>query len=153
MQYADLKLKELREKVGLDYVSFTYLYGRCCCCNGPLDLKEEDWSPRAFERAGVKTLAKLREVEGFKFSYLQFLNTRGTHGEKTEKDELNDMEFIDWSFGWDKMDEVISELQQRLGEGYLIIKPEKIYDFIKIYRKDSQSYRNYLELKKANLIK
>lgn len=137
MQYGDLNLKKIRDDNGFDFAHFTYQRGMCSCCYGPLDLPKRYW------RGGKKPI----EVEGHyeldgqkvdtdNIQYILFKNADNGSGHVRRADEIDNYTCIEWGFPMEKLKKVCKDLQEQLGDKYVVLMPTDTYTCIEIFRYD-----------------
>lgn len=118
-RYGDLDLKAIREAAGLDFAHFTYLRGQCSCCYGPKQLPARYWS------GGAKRKAYFEENPEEDYSYILFKNAQNGSGIVTKGDVIEDHTYVSYADLTDEqMNVVVEMLQDQLGDGYEVIKPE-----------------------------
>ena len=111
MKYKELNLKKIREDNDLDFAHFTYKNNMCSCCYGPKDLPKRYW------RGGVIP-------EGDDYTYLLFSNANNGSGVVKRDDEIRDYQCINWDFPIEKLENVCRDLQEQLGDEYVVLKPQ-----------------------------
>lgn len=111
MKYRDLNLKKLRDDNGLDFAHFTYSKGMCSCCYGPKDL------PKSYWKDGIIP-------EGDDYQYILFKNADNGSGEVKRDDEIKAYQCIEWDFPIEKLEKVCRDLQEQLGNKYVVKVPE-----------------------------
>ena len=132
--YADLNLKELREKCDIDFAHYTYKRGQCSCCYGPKYLAKTHW------RKGID----VETVEDY--SYILFKNADNGSGCVTKNDELNDIEFVEWGeLDDEKMNAVCEELSIQYGNGWVVLIPNNNYKTIIIVNREYRNFKFYME--------
>lgn len=131
-QYKDLNLKKIREDNDLDFAHFTYRNGMCSCCYGPKDLAKRYW------RNGIIP-------EGDDYTYILFKNANNGSGSVTRYDVIKDYTCISWYFPMEKMRSVCKDLQEQLGEEYVVYMPKDEGQCILVLTADSH-YRNEKDL-------
>lgn len=109
--YSDLDLKSIREALNIDFAHFTYKPNQCSCCYGPEDL------PKLYWKDG-------KILEGGEYSYILFKNANNGSGSVTKHDVITDGTCISWSLNDEQLEGVCIMLQEQLGEGYLVVKPQ-----------------------------
>lgn len=135
MQYGNLNLKKIRDDNGLDFAHFTYRRGMCSCCYGPLDLPKRYW------RGGKKPV----EVEGHyeldgqkvdtdNIQYILFKNADSGSGHVKRTDEIDNCTCIEWNLPTEKLEKICKDLQEQLGNGYVVLMPTNTYMCICIYK-------------------
>jgi hypothetical protein len=156
MQYGDLNLKKIRDDNGLDFAHFTYQRGMCSCCYGPLDLPKRYW------RGGKKPV----EVEGHyeldgqkvdtdNIQYILFKNADNGSGHVKRTDEIDNYTCIGWDFPMEKLEKICKDLQEQLGDKYVVLMPTDIYTCIQIFRydfpylADKIKERDYIDIRKV----
>ena len=131
-QYKDLNLKKIREDNDLDFAHFTYRKGMCSCCYGPKDLAKRYW------RNGIIP-------EGSDYTYILFKNASNGSGSVTKEDAIKDYTCISWRFPMEKMHKICKELQEQLGDEYIVYIPKCERTCILVLTVDSR-YRNEEDL-------
>ena len=111
MKYKDLNLKKIREDNDLDFAHFTYKDGMCICCYGPKDLSKRYW------KNGVIP-------DGNDYTYILFKNANNGGGKVKRNDDIKDYQCVSWSFPIEKLDKVCKDLQEQLGDEYVVLKPQ-----------------------------
>lgn len=109
--YSDLNLKAIREALNIDFAHFTYKQGQCSCCYGPKDLPKMYWKDRIIP-------------EGDDYSYILFKNASNGSGTVMGRDYIKRNQCIEWGLNEEQLDGVCKMLQEQLGSGYKVIKPE-----------------------------
>lgn len=132
--YADLNLKELREKCDIDFAHYTYRRGQCSCCYGPKNLAKTHW------RKGID----VENVEDY--SYILFKNADNGSGHVTKNDELNDIEFVEWGeLNDEKLNAVCKELSIQYGDNWIVLVPNCNYKTIIIVNREYRNFTYYME--------
>lgn len=132
--YADLNLKELREKCDIDFAHYTYRRGQCSCCYGPKNLAKTHW------RKGID----VENVEDY--SYILFKNADNGSGYVTKNDELKDIEFVEWGeLNDEKLNSVCKELSIQYGDGWVVLVPNCNYKTIIIVNRSYYNFKHYME--------
>lgn len=134
-QYKDLNLKELREKVGLDFAHYTYKRGMCSCCHGPADLPSIYW-----KNGTIRTDPN--------YEYILFQNADNGSGHVTANTWITGNVFISWRFPIEKMKVVCEELQRQLGDSYKVIPPENHFYSIEIHSNPDENRIVYQHIRK-----
>ena len=136
MQYKDLNMKKIRDDNGLDFAHFTYQRGMCSCCYGPLDLPKKYW------RGGKKpvNIDDHYEIDGEKIDtgeiqYILFKNANNGSGYVKGMDEIKDYQCIEWRFPIEKLSKICSDLQEQVGENYVVMIPPNDMHCIIIFNK------------------
>lgn len=130
MKYNELNLKKIRETMDLDFAHFTYKKGMCSCCYSPLDLPKRYWRGNVIPQK-VSYEFDAEEVKDNEYTYLLFKNADNGRGHVRGNDEI-DMNYIEWGFPMEKLDGVCEMLQEQLGSGYKVVKPESHFECIRI---------------------
>lgn len=132
-KYADLKLKEIAKKAGLDFAHWS-CRGSCSCC---VDFM---YFPQKFF---TKSKATLDEDN---LQFILFKNAYNGSGD-VDKDHIICYQsfesgkkasnrlypvFVGWSFDEQNLDSVINLLQEQLGNKYKVIKPKNTKEAIEI---------------------
>ena len=130
--YADLKLKELREKCDIDFAHYTYKKGQCSCCYGPKDLAKTHW------RKGMEITDNL-----VNYSYILFKNADNGSGHVTRNDTLNDIEFIEWGLNDKQLHDVCKELSVQYGKGWVVLVPTTHWTTIIILKRTYEYFDSY----------
>ena len=123
-QYKDLDLKSIREAADLDFAHWTYKKGMCSCCYGPRDLPELYWKNHK------------KAEEGQDFTYILFKNASNGRGTVSKNDFIENCTYIEHHVSSDQMDTVCRMLQEQLGSGYVVVKPEYASTCISIYESE-----------------
>lgn len=110
MKYRDLNLKKLREDNDLDFAHYTYQEGMCSCCYSPKDLPKRYWKDGAIP-------------EGDDYTYILFKNANNGSGVVHRDDEIKDYQCIGWRFDSAKLEKVCKDLQEQLGDEYIVLVP------------------------------
>lgn len=126
MQYKDLDLKKIRDDNGLDFAHFTYQRGMCSCCYGPKDLPKRYW------RGNV-----IPEKDYDDCTYLLFKNADNGDGHVKRTDEIKDYQCIEWSFPMEKLRKICRELQEQVGDNYMVMIPPDESNCIIIFGKSN----------------
>ena len=143
MQYGDLNLKKIRDDNGLDFAHFTYQKGMCSCCYGPRDLPKRYWR------------GSVIPDDDYDYTYLLFKNADNGSGHVKRTDEIDDYTCIGWRFPMEKMEKVCKDLQEQLGDKYVVLMPTDTYTCIQIFRYDYPYLvdqimkRNYIDIRKV----
>jgi len=119
--YSDLNLKVIRETLDIDFAHFTYPKDMCSCCYGPEDL------PKLYRKKGIEA----DKIE----SYILFKNANNGSGTVTKYDNIKKRGYISWKLNPTQLDGVCSMLQEQLGDGYEVVKPENNNSCIEINEK------------------
>lgn len=109
--YSDLDLKSIREALNIDFAHFTYRHDQCSCCYGPRDL------PKLYWKDGII-------LEGNEYSYILFKNANNGRGCVTKYDAITDGTCVSWRLNDEQLEGVVKMLQEQLGIGYKVVKPE-----------------------------
>lgn len=125
MKYKDLNLKKLREDNGLDFAHYTYQEGMCSCCYGPKDLPKRYW------KGGIIP-------DGDEYTYILFKNANNGSGIVHRDDEIKDYQCIEWRLDDTKLDKVCRDLQEQLGDEYVVLVPTDICWTILVRRSNSE---------------
>lgn len=142
MQYKDLNLKKIRDDNGLDFAHFTYQRGMCSCCYGPLDLPGRYW------RGGKKPIEveddgwygyelNGRRVDSLGIQYILFKNANNGSGIVKGTDEIKDYQCVEWRFPMEKMNWICGELQEQVGDNYVVMVPPNEMHCIIIFGKNN----------------
>ena len=142
MQYKDLNLKKIRDENGLDFAHFTYQRGMCSCCYGPLDLPGRYW------RGGKRPVHV--EVDGYSgyeldgkkvhtndIQYLLFKNANNGGGIVKGADEIKDYQCIEWGFPMEKLNKICRDLQEQVGDDYVVMVPPSKMNCIIVFSKSN----------------
>lgn len=132
MQYGDLNLKKIRDDNGLDFAHFTYQKGMCSCCYGPRDLPKRYWR------------GNIIPDDDYDYTYLLFKNADNGSGHVKKTDEIDDYTCIEWGFPMEKMEKVCKDLQEQLGDEYVVLMPTDTYTCIQIFRYDYPYLADYI---------
>lgn len=132
MKYENLNLKLVRELNDLDFAHFTYQPGMCSCCYGPKDLPKRYW------KGGVIP-------EHNDYTYLLFKNADNGRGHVKRYEEISDCTYIEWSFPKEKLEQVCYNLQEQLGDEYVVLVPKSTMKCIAIYKANSEYIDSKLE--------
>lgn len=124
MQYGDLNLKKIRDDNGLDFAHFTYQRGMCSCCYGPRDLPKRYWRGNVIPE------------DDYDYTYLLFKNADNGSGHVKRTDEIDNYTCIEWGFPMEKLENVCKDLQEQLGDKYVVLMPTDTYTCIQIFRYD-----------------
>jgi hypothetical protein len=108
--YKDLNLKEIREKLDIDFAHFTYGKDQCSCCYGPEDM------PKLYRKKGIND----NEIK----SYILFKNANNGSGVVTKYDYIRHCTYISWNLSVLQLEGVVKMLQEQLGDEYIVEKPE-----------------------------
>ena len=138
MQYKDLNLKKIRDDNGLDFAHFTYQRGMCSCCYGPLDLPKRYW------RGGKRPVEvdDHYEVDGQRINtndvqFILFKNANNGSGSVKSADKIKDYQCIEWHFPMEKMKRICQELQNQVGDEYVVMAPPNEGYCIIIFKKSN----------------
>ena len=134
MQYGDLNLKKIRDDNGLDFAHFTYQRGMCSCCYGPKDLPKRYW------RGNVIPADDYDD-----YTYLLFKNADNGSGHVKRTDEIDNHTCIGWEFPMEKMEKICRDLQEQLGDKYVVLMPTNTHTCISIYRYDYPDLKNEID--------
>ena len=136
MTYKELKLRELRDKLDLDFAHYTFQPKQCSCCYGPQDQPALYWKDRKILHGDELNKAK----------YILFKNADNGSGHVRGTEEIcsrrnSGKEYILWNS--DSIDDVLltaicKELQERVGSGYKVIKPKDEYTTIIIEKVEGE---------------
>lgn len=143
MQYGDLNLKKIRDDNGLDFAHFTYQRGMCSCCYGPRDLPKRYWRGNVIPE------------DDYDYTYLLFKNADNGSGHVKRTDEIDNYTCIEWRFPMEKLEKVCKDLQEQLGDKYVVLMPADKYTCIGIYRadfpylEDKIKSRDYVDIRKV----
>lgn len=129
-RYKDLKLSKIRDEAGLDFAHYTYQNGMCSCCYTPKDLPALYWAGKTpAEKRARRDNAKRGE-----YSYILFKNANNGSGVVKSTDIIchrNTMwssvytdVCIEWLMTEEQLEKVCQLLQEQLGSGYHVIKPD-----------------------------
>lgn len=124
MQYGDLNLKKIRDDNGLDFAHFTYQRGMCSCCYGPRDLPKRYWRGNVIPE------------DDYDYTYLLFKNADNGSGHVKRADEIDNYTCIEWGFPMEKLKKVCKDLQEQLGDKYVVLMPTDTYTCIQIFKYD-----------------
>ena len=133
MQYGDLNLKKIRDDNGLDFAHFTYQRGMCSCCYGPKDLPKRYWRGNTIPS------------DGYDYTYLLFKNADNGRGHVKRTDEIDNHTCIGWDFPMEKMEKICKDLQEQLGDKYVVLMPTNTHTCISIYRYDYPDLKNEID--------
>jgi hypothetical protein len=151
MQYKDLNLKKIREENGLDFAHFTYNKGMCSCCYGPLDLPGRYW------RGGKKPVevdidgTSYCELDGEKvknndIQFILFKNANNGSGYVKGSNEIKDYQCIEWDFPMEKMKKICQDLQEQVGQEYVVMVPPNNMNCIIIFKNNNKdSIKRHIE--------
>lgn len=128
MKYKELNLKKIRDDNGLDFAHYTYKKGMCSCCYGPKDLPKRYW------KNGVI-------LEHDDYTYILFKNADNGSGVVKRDDEIRSYQCISWRFPMEKLQKVCDDLQNQLGNNYVVIVPKDNFTCIIIEKR--QTTQNY----------
>ena len=132
MKYKDLNLKKIREDNDLDFAHFTYKNGMCSCCYGPKDLPKRYWRNNTIP-------------EGDNYTYILFKNANNGSGIVQRDDELKGYQCVSWHFPIDKLENVCKDLQEQVGEDYVVLVPTSDWYTILICKKGEPAIEFELE--------
>lgn len=127
--YGQLKLAELRDKVGLDFAHFTYLKNMCSCCYHPHDMAALYWKGKTRQE---KAENKRKGAEKRDYEYILFKNAYNCGGRVTKTDLICKLNrrtdelcnaYVEWNMSDEKLDLTCKLLQEQLGDFYEVIKP------------------------------
>lgn len=124
MQYGDLNLKKIRDDNGLDFAHFTYQRGMCSCCYGPRDLPKRYWRGNVIPE------------DDYDYTYLLFKNADNGSGHVKRADEIDNYTCIEWGFPMEKLEKICKDLQEQLGDKYVVLMPTNIHTCIQIFKYD-----------------
>lgn len=136
--YGSLNLAALRDKAGIDFAHFTYTGGMCSCCYFPTDFSPVYWAGKGRTE---KEARRAKAKQDGEYSYILFKNASNGSGQKTRKDVVCKYDnafgeyhsvFIEWSLSEEQLNKVCTLLQEQLGSGYEVIKPESEHRCIEI---------------------
>lgn len=139
MKYKDLCLRQIRESNDIDFAHFTYQRGMCSCCYGPKDLPKKYW------RNG-----DIPEHDDY--TYLLFKNADNGSGHVRRDDDIDDCTFIEWGFPMEKLPSVCSDLQEQLGDKYVVLVPKSNMKCIAVYKANSKYIKEQLDSDKYYLL-
>lgn len=140
MLYKDLNLAAIRDKNDLDFAHYTYKPGQCSCCYGPKDLAKKYWKKR--------TIPDYDD-----YTYLLFKNADNGSGHVKSTDKIDDGTYIMWDFPEEKLKSVCMDLQDQLGDEYIVLMPKNDRYCILIcttygdYLKREMERGNYINIK------
>ena len=155
MQYKDLNLKKIRDDNGLDFAHFTYQRGMCSCCYGPLDLPKRYW------RGGSKPVnieGRYYELNGRKVNsddiqFILFKNANNGSGTVKKDDVIKSYQCIEWNFPLDKMEKICKDLQEQVGNEYVVMMPpSKTYCIIVIKNNDVERIDSHMDCGYKNIL-
>lgn len=124
MQYGDLNLKKIRDDNGLDFAHFTYQRGMCSCCYGPRDLPKRYWRGNVIPE------------DDYDYTYLLFKNADNGSGHVKRADEIDNYTCIEWGFPMEKLEKICKDLQEQLGDKYVVLMPTNTHTCIQIFKYD-----------------
>lgn len=124
MQYGDLNLKKIRDDNGLDFAHFTYQRGMCSCCYGPRDLPKRYWRGNRIP------------ADDYEYTYLLFKNADNGSGHVKRADEIDNYTCIEWGFPMEKLEKICKDLQEQLGDKYVVLMPTNTHTCIQIFKYD-----------------
>ena len=137
--YGDLNLRKIREEAKLDFAHFTFLPGQCSCCYGPPDLPLIYWSGKTMAEKRKKRTEADKNGD---YSYILFKNAYNGSGSVRKKDIIGRYDlyyrseygsvYVSWQLSQEQLDLVCSLLQEQLGAGYKVTKPQSDLHCIKI---------------------
>ena len=134
--YRDLKLRDIREKCGLDFAHYTYKPGQCSCCYGPEDMASIHWKNR-----------EIRHDDNY--TYILFKNADNGSGHVTKNDYISNYTCIEYRFVNNDQKEMFCKLlSEQLGEDYIVAIPYNYSTCITIFTK---SYYDNCIMKENNL--
>ena len=132
MKYKELNLKKIREDNDLDFAHFTYQNGMCSCCYGPKDLPKRYWRNNTI-------------AEGDDYTYLLFKNANNGSGIVKRDDELKRYQCVSWHFPIDKLENVCKDLQEQVGDDYVVLVPTSDWYTILICKKGEADIESELQ--------
>ena len=132
MKYKDLNLKQIREANNLDFAHFTYQRGMCSCCYGPKNLPKRYW------RNGIIP-------KHDNYTYLLFKNADNGSGHVKRDEDIDDYTCIEWRFPEEKLDDVCRDLQEQLGDEFVVLVPKSNFHCIVICKVGSRYIDSQLE--------
>ena len=124
MKYKDLNLKKIRDDNGIDFAHFTYQKGMCSCCYGPRDLPRRYWRGSTIPD------------EDYDYTYLLFKNADNGSGIVKGDDNIKKYQCISWHFPIEKMRKVCEDLQEQVGDEYVVMMPPNEMYCIIIFSKE-----------------
>lgn len=133
MKYKDLNLKKIREDNDLDFAHFTYQKGMCSCCYGPKDLPKRYWRNNTIP-------------DGDDYTYILFKNADNGSGVVKRDDEIGGGTYdcVAWDFPIEKLENVCKDLQDQVGDEYIVFKPKDKMYCILICKKETRFAERYL---------
>ena len=134
MKYKDLNLKKIREDNDLDFAHFTYQRGMCSCCYGPWDLPNRYW------RNGQKLPDDGREIQ-----YILFKNADNGSGVVKREDKIKRYQCVSWHFPIEKLENVCKDLQNQVGDDYVVLVPTSHWYTILICKKGEDDIESELQ--------
>lgn len=143
MQYGDLNLKKIRDDNGIDFAHFTYQRGMCSCCYGPKDLPKRYWRGNIIPN------------DDYDYTYLLFKNADNGSGHVKRTDEIKNHTCIEWYFPMEKLEKICKDLQEQLGDEYVVLMPTDTLTCIGIYKADfpyladTLKERDYIDIRKV----
>lgn len=134
MIYKDLKLKEFRDELGLDFAKHGYERDQCSCCYGPKD-QSRVWFSKKYREM---TQEQFDEVSTNDLNYIMFKNANNGGGFVTENDEIKGYQCVEWNLPSVDLHTVCIELQKRLGDEYTVLEPSSSsWTIVILYKHDS----------------
>lgn len=138
MQYKDLNLKKIRDDNELDFAHFTYQRGMCNCCYGPLDLPKRYWrgskKPIAVDDGLGSYELDGQRVNTDDIQFILFKNANNGSGTVKGADEIKGYQCIEWHFPMEKMKKICQELQEQVGDEYVVMVPPNKMHCIIIFK-------------------
>lgn len=131
MLYKELNLSAIRQKNNLDFAHYTYRPGQCSCCYGPKDLAKKYWKNKTIP-------------EHDDYTYLLFKNAYNGSGYVKATDTIKDGVCISWDFPEEKLVDVCKDLQEQLGDNYIVLMPKNHMHCIIIATVNGWAFEHYM---------
>ena len=120
--YKDLNLKEIRDKVDLDFAHYTYRKGMCSCCYGPPDLTKRYWKDGIVKRDN--------------YTYILFKNADNGSGVVTRNSPIGDHVCVGYTCSYEQKEQFSKLLMKQLDSSYVSSIPKHDWECVVIHNKD-----------------
>jgi hypothetical protein len=97
----------------------------CSCCYGPRDLPKRYWRGNTILE------------DSYDYTYLLFNNADNGGGHVKRADEIGDYTCIEWHFPMEKMKTICQDLQEQVGNEYVVMAPPNEMHCIIIFKKSN----------------
>ena len=108
-QYKDLNLKEIRDKLDIDFARYTYSRGQCSCCYGPKDMPKRYW------KDGI--------IKTKDYTYILFKNACNDRGIVSKNDWIAGNTYIKHKLTDSQKEQCCQMLREQLDSDYMVLEP------------------------------